>query len=129
MIHSLTPTQIDQARAEIANYKKVMTEDFDVPENVFFGTLAISRSELDLFFGANPGATSVRIYFSKKTDDPLVKDYELCLVPCMEITDSNGTWYQDRLEEVAPGEPGKIIMAACRIPPGCTFGGALNPNP
>jgi hypothetical protein len=128
MIHSLTPTQIAQATAEIANYKKVMTEDFDVPENVFFGTLAISRSELDLFFGANPGATSVRIYFSKKTEDPSVKDYELSLVPCMEVTDSNGTYYQDRLE-IAPGEPGKIIMAACRIPPGCTFGGALNPNP
>jgi len=128
MIHPLDPALTAQATAEIANYKRVLTEDFDVPENVFFGTLAISKSELDSFFAANPGATSVRIYFSKKTDDPLVKDYELCLVPCMEVTDSNGTYYQDRLE-IAPGELSKIIMAACRIPPGCTFGGALNPNP
>jgi hypothetical protein len=128
MINNLDPAGTAQARAEIANYKKVMTEDFDVPEDKFFGTLAISRSELDLFFGANPGATSVRIYLSKQTPDPLLKDYGLSFVPCMELTDSNGTYYQDRLE-IAPGEPGKIIMAACRIPPGCTFGGELNPNP
>ena len=128
MIHTLDPAITAQAAAEIANYKKVMTQDFGVPADKFFGTMAISKSELDSFFADNPGATSVRIYFSKKTPDPLLSDYELTFVPCMEITDSNGTYYQDRLE-IAPGEPSKIIMAACRIPPGCTFGGALNPNP
>ena len=128
MINNLDPTGTAQARAEIANYKKVMTEDFDVPVDKFFGTIAISKSELDSFMADNPGLTGVRIYLSKKTNDPLLEDYGLSFVPCMEMTDSNGTYYQDRME-IAPGEPGKIIMAACRIPPGCPFGGEMNPNP
>ena len=137
MINTLDPNQITQARAETTNYKKVMTQDFDVPVDKFFGTMAISRSELDLFFGNNPGATGVRIYLSKKTPDPLLSDdYQLIFVPCEQVTDSNGTYYRDKLAfEIAPGEPGapggpgKIIMAACRIPPGCPFGGEMNPNP
>ena len=126
MIHSLTPEQIAQSKLEIANYKQVMTQ-FGVPASRFFGTLAISRRELDLFFGGNPGITGMRIYLSKKTNDPSLDDYGLSFVPCLELEDSyDNVYYQDRLE-IAPGEPGKIIMGACRIPPGCPFGGEMNP--
>ena len=125
MNEDLTPPAQAQLRAENDNYKAVMT-GFGVDPTKLFGTLAISTSELFSFMAVNPGITGVRIYISKKTADPGADDYQLVFVPCMEVTDASGTWYDDVLV-IPPGVPSKVKKSVCKKPPGCPFGAKFNP--
>ena len=110
--------QLDTLKAQVGNYKKVCTTNFGVPPDKLFSTVPLNIQHLKKFIEKNPLAKGVRIYFAKKTDNPLAEDYFLIFVPCSEQGPADERFYEDMDE--CP-----IIYAACKKPPGCEFGAAL----
>jgi hypothetical protein len=116
---------------QVANYKKVMTEDFGISENVFFETIPVNMGHILSFISKNwEDLAGTRIYFTKKTDDPGLDDYELLFVPCKAVKDKRGdvAFYEDKLVN-RNGTPTHIISIKCRKPPNCTKGAHLLPHP
>lgn len=114
-------------KAQIANYKKVMIEDFGISENVFFDTIPVNIGHILSFISRNwEDLAGTRIYFAKKTNDPSVDDYELLFVPCKAIKDADGKvlYYEDKLN-TDKGVSSHIISVECRKPPDCTQGALL----
>ncbi|MBL0741982.1 hypothetical protein [Chryseolinea lacunae] len=124
-----TPMQTNPLKEQVENYRKVMQEDFNVKEEVFFNTIPIKINHL-ISFVSNNGMdlAGVRIYMAKKTPDPLLDDYELIFVPCNAFRDEDGNvlYYRDKLGTQAE-EISNIITVQCRRPPGCQLGALLLP--
>src|SRR6478609_6020319 len=67
----------DGKRQHVANYHKVMTQDFNVPKERFFNAIPLNVNHLKSFIESNgPAIKACRIYITKSTTDPTVDDYE-----------------------------------------------------
>lgn len=118
------PVDTVDLKRKVSNYKKVLIDDFEIPENVFFNTIPINANHIRSFITDNGSdLAGVRIYFAKRTNDPAKDDYQLIFVPCKEVSDgSGGTYYEDTLgTEINKS----IISVECRTPPGCQKGALL----
>jgi hypothetical protein len=116
-------------KEQVANYIKVMTEDFKIPEHAFFNTIPINISHLVSFIKNNSSdVAATRLYLAKKSDDPAKDDYELLFVPCKAIknADNQVLFYEDKLN-ATPDEDAHIVSVECRKPPGCQKGAGLLP--
>lgn len=118
----------DAMKLQVANYKKIMTEIFQVPEESYFNAIPINVNHLKAFIAKNENNGTLleacRVYLVKDTTDPTGQDYELLFVPCIPklTVDNKLNYYEDNLGTT---DKSYTFSAKCRRPPGCKEGALL----
>lgn len=117
---------IEDKRAQVANYRTVMTDNFRVPVDRFFNAIPVNVDHLRSFIDKNGGSDfkACRIYITKDSADPTGTDYELLFVPCEPVNDPQGqlAFFRDNLGELTASH---TFSAKCKRPPGCGQGALL----